>query len=222
MSFTLIELLVVIAIIAILAALLMPGLKSARAAAKRIQCASNLRQFHTAIMLYANDNDSRIPMSYTENTPDGSGVICFSLLNTTKYMTLAQQSYGACPANTFYRYSQFPLGRPLAVWGSNYAYARYLYTNASGTPLGTQPDPGGTPLSVLVPPERKALLADSRYMAEWGASARCNYSMYPSAVDTVSVGFFYHPGGANFVFVDGHVELVPPEKYDQRWMYIYP
>jgi prepilin-type processing-associated H-X9-DG protein len=53
--------LVVVAIIAILAAMLLPALKGAKAAAKSAQCVSNLRQIYTALALYANDNANFIP-----------------------------------------------------------------------------------------------------------------------------------------------------------------
>ena len=54
-SFTLIELLIVIAIIAILAAMLLPALQSARRTAKMAQCTSNCKQFAQSNHLYAAD-----------------------------------------------------------------------------------------------------------------------------------------------------------------------
>jgi len=67
-AFTLIELLVVIAIIAILAALLLPVLTSAKAKAQRIQCTNNCRQLASATHLYSTDNRDLMPWpNWTDN-----------------------------------------------------------------------------------------------------------------------------------------------------------
>jgi prepilin-type N-terminal cleavage/methylation domain-containing protein/prepilin-type processing-associated H-X9-DG protein len=64
-AFTLIELLVVIAIIAILAAILFPVFAQARAKAYQASCLSNQRQIGTAIQMYAQDNDERLPACHS-------------------------------------------------------------------------------------------------------------------------------------------------------------
>jgi type II secretory pathway pseudopilin PulG len=64
----------VIAIVAILAALLLPALGSAREMGRRSVCAGNLRQLSLALMLYVDDYDEQIPLlclthSFGHGTP---------------------------------------------------------------------------------------------------------------------------------------------------------
>lgn len=58
LRFTLIELLIVVSIIAILMALLLPALSSAKQKAQDLACRSNLKQLGLTAMCYSADNDS--------------------------------------------------------------------------------------------------------------------------------------------------------------------
>ncbi len=68
-GFTLIELLVVIAIIAILAALLLPSLARAKAAAKRIGCINNQKQLGVTFLMYVADNADWLPANGRNDPP---------------------------------------------------------------------------------------------------------------------------------------------------------
>ncbi|HCS55214.1 DUF1559 domain-containing protein [Rubinisphaera sp.] len=67
-GFTLIELLVVISIIATLAALILPGIQGARAAARNLQCINNIRNIGTAVMNFSSQSGGRLPKLAGQDT----------------------------------------------------------------------------------------------------------------------------------------------------------
>jgi len=81
---------VVIAIIAILAALLLPALASAKEKGKRIACLSNLKQVGLALTLYTDSYQERMPSAITYGSTPG---VPSTAPNTVQYT----DSYGGVP-----------------------------------------------------------------------------------------------------------------------------
>ena len=82
-GFTLIELLVVIAIIAILAAILFPVFQKVRENARKISCASNMRQISLGVMQYTQDSDENYPTGSTASLGQGWGGTVYPYIKST-------------------------------------------------------------------------------------------------------------------------------------------
>ena len=63
-AFTLVELLVVVALVSVLIALMLPAVASARESARRVHCASNLRQVAQGTLILANNHRGRFRLSH--------------------------------------------------------------------------------------------------------------------------------------------------------------
>jgi prepilin-type N-terminal cleavage/methylation domain-containing protein/prepilin-type processing-associated H-X9-DG protein len=106
-AFTLIEVMVVIAIIAVLIAVLVPCLRTARAATKRTVCAALLKQIGTAWDLYLNDSQGLFYQAENANVKFGGwpGIIGYLPRPLNRYLSLpdepneSQARAFCCPAD---------------------------------------------------------------------------------------------------------------------------
>lgn len=198
-GFSLIELLIVVAIIALLAGLVLVGVGTVRAQAKRSSCAGNLRQTAMAMTQFATDRDGMVPLLY-DSVRQGSYLIWdlavrprgWGLLFDGDFVDDPRLFY--CPAATTATNMRY--NATGNAWRNNGTLTRSSYSIRPVQFVATGAS-APTNLPLLRDYQARALAADA-----------CSQGNQPLTM---------HVNGINTVYGDGHVRWQPTIGLDASW-----
>jgi prepilin-type processing-associated H-X9-DG protein len=218
-AFTIVELLAVIAVVALLASIVKSASAGSRVNRSTVECRNNLKQLTVAWSMYAEDNHGQLvcndligpPFSCSwvggwldfSASPDNTNVallIDHKAYSNYAYLGPYLQTAGVfkCPEDkSAVRIAGILMPRVRSVSLNNYLGGQDTVWSPSGPVLLF------TNMARIKFPSRMFVMLDERPESIHGGSFACDAS---TAWQLVGWPGFYHQGGGNFSFVDGHTE----------------
>jgi prepilin-type processing-associated H-X9-DG protein len=199
LAFTIVELLVVIGIIGVLLALLLPAIQAAREASRRSSCSSNLHQLGLGILNFAQVHHGQFPLDAT------SGRANSWVLTLSPYLEGVNR-IRICPDD--------PIGdQRAASQSTSYVVNEYMCDAVPGAIRE---------LNHLAATSKFILMfegSDNRDLSF--ANEHCRPSVWFGqtfvaqnqvlAQMQLEVQINRHAGAANYLYADGHVDLIPED-----------
>ena len=221
-GFTLIELLVVISIISLLIAILLPSLASARKAATKLSCATQLHQWGIVISAYSHDSKGYFPQSWNSTVPDASDATdSLGRVPRTIFRDVLVRNYSMirpmfyCPANDFWNKDSYWERTSDLVLTGYFHLSGAKNTAADGHEVSRDTD--------FVDASTTVLMADRNESSSGGSSPKKPNHYGPNLSPAHVLAATLRSVGGNILYADGHTawkpvdDMLPQAVFDHRY-----